>query len=86
MLAGKLFHRVATAFVKVLSPYVTVRVRGTVNRMVASDRKERALHFIPWHMCSYEHHLDFFCNYLGKSIRVQISTNVYSQVLCHTAD
>ena len=41
MLTGKLFYRVAAAFVKVLSPYVTVRVRGTVNRMVDSDRKER---------------------------------------------
>ena len=41
MLTGKLFHIVATAFVKVLSPYATVRVRGTVNMMVDSDRKER---------------------------------------------
>ena len=41
MLTGKLFHRVAAAFVNVLSPYDTVRVRGTVNRIVDSDRKER---------------------------------------------
>ena len=33
MLPGKLFHGVAAAFVNILSPYVTVRVRGTVNRM-----------------------------------------------------
>ena len=41
MLTGKLFHSVAAAFVKVLSPYVTVLVRGTVNMIVDSDRKER---------------------------------------------
>ena len=41
MSTGKLFHRVAAAFVKVLSPYVTVRVRGTVNRIVDGPK-----HFI----------------------------------------
>ena len=41
MLTGKLFHRVAAAFVNVMSPYVTVRVHGTVNKMVDSDLKER---------------------------------------------
>ena len=41
MLAGKLFHRVAFALVNVRSPYVAVRVRGTVNEMVDSDRSER---------------------------------------------
>ena len=41
MLTGKLFRRVAAAFEKVLSPDVTVRVRGTVNRIVDSDGKER---------------------------------------------
>ena len=41
MLTGKMFHCVAAAFVKVLSPYVTVLVRGTVNMIVDSDRKER---------------------------------------------
>ena len=40
-LTGKLFHSVAAAFVKVLSPYVTVLVRGTVNRIVDAERKER---------------------------------------------
>ena len=33
-----------SAFVKVLSPYVTVRVRDTVNRIVDSDCKELVDH------------------------------------------
>ena len=41
MLTGKLFLRFAAGLKKVQSPYVTVRVRGTVNRMVDSDSKER---------------------------------------------
>ena len=41
MLTGKLFHIVAAASVKILSPYVTVHVRGTVNRILDSDRKQR---------------------------------------------
>jgi len=41
MLTGKLFHSVAAAFVKGLSPKVTVLVRCTVNMVVDSDRKER---------------------------------------------
>ena len=40
MLTGKLFHSVAAAYVKVPSPYVTVLVRGTVNLIVDSDRRE----------------------------------------------
>ena len=39
MFGGKLFHNVAAAFVKVLSPYVTVLVRGMVNMIVDSDRR-----------------------------------------------
>ena len=41
MVTGKLFHSVAAAFEKVRSPHVTVCVRGTVNMMIDSDRKER---------------------------------------------
>ena len=38
---GKLFHSVAAAFVKVMSLYVTVLVRGMVNMRIDSDRRER---------------------------------------------